>query len=166
MKTFIILSLLGLSISARAQERFTAEQRAALFYYDLGPKEIDVTSYPKEQQENYKAFAKACSQCHTLARPINSPLITREDWRRYTRRMHAKAKISTNAVIGAAAAKQEIEFLTYDAQVRKVKEAAGFSAKTAELKALFAEAGKERSRIQAETDQKHIQEPAPYMGGR
>lgn len=166
MKIFLILSLLSLSASARAEERFTAEQREARFYYDLGPKEVDVTSYPKEQQDNYKTFAKTCSQCHTLARPINSPLIAREDWQRYTRRMHGKAKMSANTAIGTAAAKEAIEFLTYDAQVRKVKDAAAFAAKTMELKALFTEVRAERSRIQVETDKKHTQEPAPYMGGK
>ena len=166
MKTFLILSLLSLSASARAQERFTAEQRNARFYYDLGPKEVDVTSYPKEQQENYKTFTKTCSQCHTLARPLNSPLVTREDWRRYTRRMHRKAKMSASNAISTAAAKEAINFLIYDAQIRKVKNAAGFAAQTLELKALFAEVRAERARIQVETDKKKTQEPAPYMGGK
>ena len=166
MNTLVILSLLIISMPARAQESFTAEQREARFSYDLGPKEVDVTSYPKEQQENYKTFAKTCSQCHTLARPLNSPLVTHEDWRRYTRRMHGKAKMSAGTAIGTMAAKEAIEFLTYDAQVRKIADKDAFAAKTSELKALFEEVRKERSRIQVETDKKHTQEPAPYMGGR
>lgn len=166
MNTLIAMTLMIISAPAPAlaQERYTPEQREARFYYDLGPNEVDATSYPKEQRENYRAFAKTCSRCHTLARPINSPLITREDWRRYVRRMHDKTKMSAGASIGNEEAKAVIDFLTYDAQVRKVKNKTAFAAKTAELKALFADVRKERSRVQVEEDKKKIQEPAPYTG--
>ena len=164
MKTLIALSLLILSIPGRAQERFTSEQREARFYYDLGPKEVDVTAYPKEQQENYRSFAKTCSQCHTPARALNSPLIAREDWRRFIKRMHAKTKQSSGAAIGKEAAKAAIEFLAYDSQVRKIKDKAAFAAKTSELKALFVEVRRERARMQVESDKKKIQESAPYTG--
>ncbi len=164
MKILIVLPLLILAAPARAQERFTPEQREARSYYDLGPKEVDVTSYPKEQQENYRTFAKTCSQCHTLARPINSPLIAREDWRRFIKRMYQRTKTSTGTAIGAKDAKAAIDFLTYDAQVRKVKDKAGFEARTRELKALFAEVREERARVQVEADKKKIKEPRPYTG--
>jgi hypothetical protein len=164
MKTLIAVSLLMLAAAARAEERFTPEQREARFYYDLGPNEVDVSAYPKEQQEHYKAFAKACSQCHTLARAISSPLVTREDWRRFIKRMYAKTKPGVGKVVSKGDAVAAIDFLAYDSQVRKVKEKAAFAAKTRELKALFAEVRKERSRVQVETDKKHVQEPAPYTG--
>lgn len=159
-----LLALLLLALPARAQERFTAEQLEARFPYDLGPKEVDVTAYPKAQQENYRLFAKACSQCHTLARPLNSPYVTREDWRRYVRRMHAKTKERAGAAIGKAEGAAAIEFLAYDAQVRKVKGKAAFAAEAAKLKALFAEVRAERSRLQLEADKKKTREPAPYTG--
>lgn len=166
MKTLIALSLILAAVTARAQERFTAEQREARFPYDLGPKEVDATSYPKAQQENYKVFAKTCSQCHTLARAINSPLIEAADWKRFTRRMHARTKQRPGATISADAAKAAIEFLTYDAQVRKIKGKAAFAAKTHELEALFAEVRLERAKVQVAADKKKTQEPAPYMGGK
>ncbi|MBI5247586.1 MAG: hypothetical protein HY923_10425 [Elusimicrobia bacterium] len=150
MNIFLFLSLLVLPASARADQRFTAEQLAAKDYRDLGPKEIDVSAYPEEQQKNYRIFVKACSSCHTLARAVNSPLVSREDWRRSVKRMHARSKSNAAAAIGVPEAKAAIEFLTYDAKIRKVKDAAGFKAKTAELKALYEEIQNERARIRPE----------------
>ncbi len=164
MNTIIVLALLIFSAPVLAQERFTPEQREARYYYDLGPKAADVTSYPKEQQENYQIFAKTCSQCHTSARALNSPLVSREDWRRFIKRMHARAKMRAGAAINREAAQAAIDFLAYDSQVRKVKDKAGFAARTSELKILFAEVLRERARIQLEEDKKKVQEPAPYTG--
>ena len=164
MNTLIALSLLILSAPVFAQERFTAEQRDARFYYDLGPKEVDATSYPKEQQANYRLFTETCSQCHTPARALNSPLVSREDWRRFIRRMHARTKMRAGAAISKEAAQAAIDFLAYDSKIRKVDDKAGFAAKTQELKLLFAEVRRERTRIQVEADKKKIQEPAPYTG--
>ena len=39
---------------------------------DAGPAEVDVSKYPADIQADYKVFARRCSQCHSLARPINS----------------------------------------------------------------------------------------------
>jgi len=164
MKTLIALSLLLLASASRAEERFTPEQREARFYYDLGPKEVDVSAYPMERQEQYRTFARACSQCHTLARAINSPLTTREDWTRFIKRMYAKGKPGAGKALAKEDAVASIEFLAYDSHARKVKGKAAFAAHTRELKALFAQAREERSRMQIETDRKHVQEPAPYTG--
>lgn len=166
MKALITMILLFASAPAGAQERFTAEQRAARFSYDLGPDEVNVTSYPKAQRDNYEVFAKTCSQCHTLARAINSPLVSREDWRRFIKRMYAKTKMRSGAEIGSKDAKAAIEFLAYDSQIRKVKGKAAFEARARELNLLFLKARSERSRVQIESDKKKIQEPAPYMGGK
>ncbi|MBI4062119.1 MAG: hypothetical protein HY403_11910 [Elusimicrobia bacterium] len=166
MRTLLVLPLLALWAPARAQERFTAEQRAARFYYDLGPKEVDTAAYPEKQRENYRVFAKTCSQCHTPARALNAPIVTREDWRRFIRRMYQRTKVSAGSSIDPKAAEAAIDFLAYDAQIRKVRDKAGFAARTQELRALFAEVRRERSRLQAEADKKKIREPAPYMGGR
>src|SRR3990172_9822175 len=77
---------------ASPEPRFSAEQFEARFYYDLGAAEIDISSYPKKQQDGYAVFARTCSQCHTLARPINAPFAVRKDWERYIQRMHIRTE--------------------------------------------------------------------------
>ena len=57
--------------------------------YDKGVSIVDVSAYPKEYQDYYKVFQDKCSQCHTLARPINAPYKD-EDWSRYVKRMMRK----------------------------------------------------------------------------
>lgn len=83
--------------------------------YDKGPATIDVSKYPPEMQENYKVFSKKCSQCHTLARPINCDFALEEDWSRYVKRMMYKP----NSGINSADAKKIYEFLVYDSKTRK-----------------------------------------------
>jgi len=85
------------------------------FPYDKGPDKIDVSKYPKEQQENYKVFAKKCSKCHTLARPINAPLALPEEWEAYVNKMVKKKRSG----VDGKSAKKIIDFLTYDSSVRK-----------------------------------------------
>jgi cytochrome c5 len=161
----IILSLcLSMSAVVWAGEKYTPQQLAARFYYDLGPAEVDVSSYPKDQQKNYRLFAKTCSQCHTLARPINSPIVERKDWRRYIQRMHGKTKMVSGIVISAKDAQIVVNFLSYDAQIRKVKNKAAFDAKANNLRLLFNDVQKERSRIQLEKDKRNLKESAPYTG--
>lgn len=131
MKILIVLVLL--CGGARA-----AEKPRPKFYYDLGPETIAIFSYPKRQQDNYAVFAHSCSQCHTLARPINSPFVTRGDWKRYVSAMHAKAKKRGGPSFSPDEAKMIIDFLVYDAKIRKVDQAAAFAAQTKRLKARFA----------------------------
>ncbi len=59
------------------------------FEADKGANTIDVSAFPEEMQKYYKIFAKRCSKCHTLARPINTdfPL---DKWERYVKRMMRK----------------------------------------------------------------------------
>ncbi len=52
---------------------------SAQFANDLGAASIDVSKYPKNIQEGYKIFSAKCSQCHTLARPLNSQFIEEDD---------------------------------------------------------------------------------------
>ena len=137
---------------ASAPARFTDKQREALLYFDLGADQIDVTGYPKAQQENYKVFAAVCSRCHTLARPINSPLVTRADWRRFIERMHVRSKIQSDKTFTKEEAKTVVEFLAYDSDIRKIKHKAEFDAETQRLKKLFVEVRAERSRLQTESD--------------
>jgi hypothetical protein len=66
-----------------------AEPPAKEFAADKGPSQIDVSSYPKEVQDNYAVFGNKCSKCHTLARPINTNLQPPE-WRMYVKRMMNK----------------------------------------------------------------------------
>src|ERR1019366_10206865 len=78
-----------LSFSGQAWCLTEAEQKATR-PADLGPATIDVSNYPSEQQQNYKLFLEKCSRCHTPARPINSKIVTREDWEHFVNLMHAR----------------------------------------------------------------------------
>ena len=42
---------------------------------DLGPDKVDVSSYPKDIQEGYKALTVKCAKCHSAARPLNSQFV-------------------------------------------------------------------------------------------
>ena len=133
-------------------ERFTDKQREAQFYFDLGSDSIDVSGYPKDQQANYKVFAEVCSKCHTLARPINAPLVGRADWKRFIARMHVRSKISSDKTFTKEQAKSVVDFLAYDSDVRKVKNKPAFDAETERLKKLFVEVRAERARVNGEND--------------
>ena len=156
-----MMRILGLAIGVfltsaafAAPERFTAKQREAQFPFDLGVDHVDVSGYPKEQQENYKVFTAVCSRCHTLARPINSPLAERADWRRYVQRMHVRSKDQSDKTFTKEQSKSIVEFLTYDSNDRKVKHKSEFDAETVRLKKLFVEVRAERSRVQSESDER------------
>ena len=84
------------------------------FPWDGGPDSIDVSNYPQEQQANYKTFAKKCSKCHTLARPINAPYGAQE-WEPYVGKMRKKKRSG----LDSKSAGKIIEFLKYDSSVRK-----------------------------------------------
>jgi len=152
-----ILVLAGAVLAAGAwaasePSRFTDKQLEARFSYDLGADSVDVSGYPKAQQENYKVFSEVCSRCHTLARPINSPLASRADWKRFIARMHARTKNMAGADFTKEQAKAVVDFLAYDSGIRKVREKKSFEAETARLKSLFAEVRAERARVNAESD--------------
>jgi len=113
-----------------------------LYPNDAGPAAIDVSSYPKEMQQNYKLFASRCNACHTIARPINSQFLElsaeeqtaarekesdlfKDDkiwkvedhvWNRYVKRMMAKPGCPVQGPIG----KRIWEFLVYDSKIRKM----------------------------------------------
>lgn len=148
------------------EERFSKEQLKARFYYDLGPSQIDVSVYPKDQREKYVVFERACSQCHTLARPINSPIVKQEDWKRFVQRMHGKTKTRPKTEISKTEAKAIVDFLAYDSQIRKVGKKEEFEAITAQLKQLFEEARKEEVRLQEEEGRQKARPSAPYTGDR
>jgi hypothetical protein len=83
--------------------------------YDKGPATIDISKYPADMQADYKVFSKKCSQCHTLARPINCDFALPDEWERYVKRMMRKP----NSGISSDEAKQIFDFLVYDSKTRK-----------------------------------------------
>lgn len=94
----------------------TSAQLQAKTPYDLGPEAIDVSGYPREQQDNYLVFTQRCGLCHTLARPVNSPASGRTVWERYVGEMHSK---SGNVLLTGDQARQIADFLVFDAERRK-----------------------------------------------
>lgn len=85
-----------------------------VFPWDNGPATIDVSKYPKEQQDNYKVLEKKCQKCHVLARAINAPYSAIE-LEEYVKKMMKKAR----AGVDAKSAAKITEFLKYDSTVRK-----------------------------------------------
>jgi hypothetical protein len=75
---------------------------------DKGTDKIDVSGYPKEQQEAYAVYAQKCSRCHPLARSINSRF-TPEEWKRYMKRMVRR----TGAGVTDDQSQQIYEFLKF-----------------------------------------------------
>src|ERR1700690_4171296 len=45
------------------------------FPNDAGDAQIDVSKYPEDVKADYKIFARRCSQCHSLSRPLNSQFL-------------------------------------------------------------------------------------------
>lgn len=91
---------------------------------DLGPDGIDVSTYPRDMQRAYELFARNCSKCHTLARPINSQWVSPVFWEQYVKRMWHKPGTEINGV----EARQIWEFLVYDSQARKLDRREEFEA--------------------------------------
>lgn len=85
-----------------------AADKPKVFPADFGPDTIDVAKFSKELQETYPVFKAKCSQCHTLARPINSAFAG-DDWRLYVNQMRHKP----NSGINKRAADKIIAFLQY-----------------------------------------------------
>ena len=120
MKRTVAVALLATIALAGAARVVRAQQKdepvdPRILAYDKGPAKIDVSKYPKDMQDKYKVFAKKCSNCHTLARPINSDYVLEEDWERYVKRMMRKS----GTLISADEGKQIFEFLSYDSKTRK-----------------------------------------------
>ena len=83
---------------------------------DNGPNFIDVTTYSPEMQETYELFARKCSRCHTVARPINSTFDP-EEWRKYVYKMMRKP----GSGLTPKTAEKIIKFLIYDSEHREKK---------------------------------------------
>jgi hypothetical protein len=108
---------------------------------DTGNAQIDVLSYPPEIQADYKIFARRCSQCHSLSRPLNSQFVqlTAEEqkasqakepeifkdakiwkisesvWTDYVKLMQSKP----GAIIRGSEFDKIVAFLVYDSKIRK-----------------------------------------------
>ncbi len=48
---------------------------------------LDVATLPPDSRADYAVFARRCSKCHSLARPLNSGITDDEAWRMYVARM-------------------------------------------------------------------------------
>lgn len=88
---------------------------------DKGPTSVNVSSYPPEQQKEYKVFESKCAHCHTIARPINTTM-TKPEWERYVKRMMHKP----SSGITDSQGKEIFEFLAYDQEARKDKNPSAF----------------------------------------
>ena len=98
-----------------------AQNKNVVLPQDKGPNTINVSQYPPEQQQAYKLFVSKCSQCHTIARPINTTM-TQPEWERYVKRMMHKP----NSGISNNQGKEIYEFLVYDQVNRKNKNPSAF----------------------------------------
>lgn len=108
----------------------------ALFYYDLGPATVDVSAYPREQQENYRLFLNVCGACHSAARPLNAPYDEAAVWKRFVNRMHVKMESQGISLVQGAEGRI-LEFLIYDSKARKIEKKEVFQSQQQELKTLF-----------------------------
>ena len=115
MKLPIAAAAILVLAGARAARADDAAAGDKVFAADKGPDSIDVTKYPKEQQDAYAVFAAKCSRCHTLARPINSDYALPEEWTAYVDKMRHKARSG----ITDDAQKTITDFLIYDSAIRK-----------------------------------------------
>ncbi|MBI5630711.1 MAG: hypothetical protein HY921_07495 [Elusimicrobia bacterium] len=148
-----------LAVAVLAEAAFSPEQLKAKYYYDLGPGQVDVSSYPEAQRANYAVFSKTCSQCHTLARPINSPIKYRRDWNRYVERMHARSS-GAGKPFAREDTKAIVDFLSYDSRVRKIGRRAEFEERSAFLKKLFEEVLAARRKAEEESN---LKKARPYF---
>ena len=151
----MILSGMGLAVWGLftasflgAREPQVSEQDLlALLSYDLGPATIDVSSYPPAYKETYDLFMRKCSLCHTPARAINFPTVTKEDWTRFLMTMHGRAK---GTLLETDQAQRLADFLAYDSAQRKLKDPEAFARLQEQLDGRFDAVKRERSRRAAE----------------
>ena len=48
---------------------------------------LDPTAMPENVRADYALFARKCSKCHTLARPLNANITDDDEWVMYVNRM-------------------------------------------------------------------------------
>jgi hypothetical protein len=118
--------------SALEQEIEMAKKPMA---WDLGPETVDVSNYPPTVQEAYKVFANKCGRCHGLARSLNTPYATAEEWNTYVNKMMRKPGSGITPKEG----KQIFDFLVYDSKVRKLSDPEAWNRHINQLLASFQE---------------------------
>lgn len=107
----------------------------AVYYTDLGPGEIDVSRYPSQQQEGYRAFLRVCASCHGAARAVNAPVESRLHWRFHMARMSLHSRARAGAPISKEDYRAVLDFLDYDTKARR--DTPEFRESTRELKRRF-----------------------------
>lgn len=148
--------LLLLTPLAWGADQFTEAELQSLYAADLGPSTVDVSGYPKKQQENYALFSRVCSRCHTLARSVNSPRTSRQSWDFYIFTMRLRSIVDKQDRFTLEQGKAIRDFLVYDSRERKVKNRARFEELTDDLQNRFAQTITERMRRLQEANQRSL----------
>ena len=141
----------------------TPAELAAKFPADLGPGTVDVSSYPQDIQKNYKVFLAVCSACHSPARPLNSPVSSATDWKRFVHRMHVKME-NRGYILSPEDEKKIVEFLTYDSKIRKIGKKKEFEARREALEVIFQQVLQERNRLLEEETKRLARKDYDYFG--
>ena len=124
--------LAGCALTSGREREALQNELTTLFYSDLGPDAIDVSDYPEERRRQYKVYARACSECHSLARSVNSPPVSEEYWRFYVEAMRRRTRSRPGPRITDAEARAIVEFLDFDSRGRRASPE--FAATTAALR--------------------------------
>ena len=112
----VLVSVIALSAAMGGAQQNPAEEDR-LKKLDAGPKTIDVSKYPADQQQAFKLFQTKCSSCHAVARGINTEMVLPGDWERYIKRMMFKP----NSGITNDEGRTLYRFMVYDGSVRKAE---------------------------------------------
>jgi hypothetical protein len=134
--TLIVLA--GMAIGCKSMTSLHPEERGyPLYYADVGPEEIDVSSYPPERREQYNLTKRVCSRCHNMARTWNSSTMSRDEWSYYILRMRLRGNITKGESYSRAEGLQIVDFLTYDAKMRKLSDLDAFEKQDRALRHKF-----------------------------
>lgn len=134
--TWVVTDPFAPTPAAALPETPADRRESALFYSDMGPETVDVSTYPDEHKRGYAVYANVCSRCHTLARSINSPYVGRGWWEFYITSMRVRAKFHDDP-LSAKDVRTILDFLEYDSNRRKVVYAVEFEKTKIELKRRF-----------------------------
>ena len=133
--------LMALPVRADNAAGGATPQDPGIYPNDAGAAEVDISGYPADIQADYRVFARRCTMCHTIARPLNSqflqltpaeqtaakakePQIFNDAkiwkigdsiWTDYVRKMQSKP----GAIIRASEFDKIVGFLVYDSKARK-----------------------------------------------
>ena len=74
---------LGLAVMALAASSFALVAASGC----TRKESLDASNMPENVRADYEVFARKCSKCHTLARPLNANITDDQEWVRYVNRM-------------------------------------------------------------------------------